>query len=241
MAARKILYIDIETAPLRGFSWGIWEQDIIEVDQDWFMLSFSAQINDGPIKVYALPDYRGYKSNKTKDLWLCHDLYKLIDEADVVVGHNSDKFDLRKANARFIYWGFQPPAPYKTVDTLKVARKYFKFDSNRLDDLARYLGVGRKLPTHGKQTWLGCMDGDMKAWAEMKKYNKQDVKLLHDIYDKLKNWTTNHPIMGDHEACPVCGSFESQSRGYNMTKAGKKPRIMCLVCGTWRQGKLMKT
>ena len=41
-----------------------------------------------------------------------------------------------------------PPSPYKTIDTLKIARKYFGFNSSKLDDLGRVLGAGEKV-RHG--------------------------------------------------------------------------------------------
>ena len=71
----------------------------------------------------------------------------MFDEADVVIAHNGDKFDMRKANARFGH--YEPPMPVQQVDTLKVARKYFKFESNKLGDLGEHLGLGNKEVTGG--------------------------------------------------------------------------------------------
>lgn len=241
MAEPKIAYLDIETAPLRGYTWGIWEQDVIEVEQDWFMLSFAVQWNDGPVKVYALPDYKGYGKEKTNDERLVSELWKVFDRADIIVAHNGDKFDIKKANARFIVHGFNPPSPYKTIDTLKIARKHFKFDSNRLDDLARYLDVGRKLPTSGKSTWLGCMSGEKKAWDLMKKYNKQDIVLLKGVHDRLHRWATIYPNMavykGGDGKCPHCTSTELIKRGFGYSKTGRYQRYQCLSCGSWSSGK----
>ena len=237
MADTKIAYIDIETAPLMGYAWGIWEQNIMEVKQDWFMLSFAVKVNDGPVKVYALPDFQGYSKDKTNDKMLVKKLWDVLENADIVVAHNGDKFDLRKANARFIVHGFKPPAPYKSIDTLKIARKHFKFDSNRLDDLSRYLGVGRKLATTGKQLWLGCMAGNKKDWDLMKRYNKQDVVLLYDTYLALRPWATTHPNMavyvGEDGKCPRCLSDKLQKRGYGFTAMGKHQRFQCQSCGYW--------
>lgn len=237
--AAKILFLDIETTPLRGYTWGMWEENVIEVDQDWFILSFSAQWDNGPIKVYALPDYKGYTKNKSKDLYLIEELYKLLNEADIVVAHNGDRFDIKKINARFAYWGFIPPSPYKTVDTLKIARRYFAFSSNKLDDIARYLGIGRKLPTEGKHTWLGCMNGDPKSWATMKKYNKHDVWLLKQVYESIQGYATNHPRVGRTDRCPNCDG-NLQARGFNITRTGRKQRYQCIICGAWTQGQLIK-
>ena len=213
----------------------------MEVEQDWFMLSFAVQLNDGPIKVYALPDYKGYSKDKTNDKALVQELWKIFDDADIIVGHNGDKFDIKKANARFLVHGMKPPAPYKTIDTLKIARKHFKFDSNRLDDLARYLGVGRKLATQGKNTWLECMAGNKQAWALMKKYNKQDIVLLHKVHDAVHPWATTYPNMAVYveadEACPHCMESKLQRRGVGYTKTGIHQRYQCTNCFAWSRGK----
>lgn len=237
----KIAYIDIETAPLKGYAWGIWEQNIMEVEQDWYMLSFSVQINDGPIKVFALPDYKGYGKDKANDKQLVQDLWEIFDDSDIIVAHNGDKFDIRKANARFLVHGMRPPAPFKSIDTLKIARKHFKFDSNRLDDLARYLGVGRKLATTGKALWLGCMNGEAASWTLMKRYNKQDVVLLRKVHDALRPWATNYPNMavyvGEDLICPRCTSQHLQKRGFGYTVTGKHQRYQCQDCGHFSRGK----
>ena len=151
--------------------------------------------------------------------------------------HNCDAFDVKKANARFIFHGLEPPSPYKTIDTLKLARKYFKFDSNRLDNLGQYLKLGRKLPHTGKHLWLGCMDGDLKSWDLMKRYNKQDVVLLEKVYLKLRGWNQSSPnlnmIFGGIFNCPNCGSDQIIKKGYQYTRISAYQRWKCLNCGAW--------
>lgn len=239
----KILLFDIETAPSLGFVWGKWEQDVLEFKQDWYILSFAAKwFGEKKTTVYALPDYRGYRKNLEDDSLLVKDLWKLFDEADIIVAHNGDGFDIRKANARFIQHCLGVPSPYKTVDTLKLAKKYFKFDSNKLNDLAQYLGLGRKLDIGSFNTWMGCMTGDKKAWKKMVVYNKHDVELLDDVYRRLRPWTTNHPniniLDGKTKSCPICGSSNVQKRGYSITKVNKYQRIQCQGCGGWSKLRL---
>ena len=183
-----------------------------------------------------MPDYRGYSAHKEDDEKLVRDLWKVLDEADIVIAHNGDKFDVRKSNARFVFHGLKPPSPYKTVDTLKIARKHFSFNSNRLDDLGHYLGVGRKLPTTGKDLWLRCIRGDEDAWSRMIKYNAHDVALLERVYLQLRPWATSHPDLGSYSkklVCPTCHSRNLQHRGYNVTKTGRRQRLQCMDCGAW--------
>ncbi len=232
-----IAYIDIETSPSLGWVWGVWEQNVLEIEQDWYLLSFAVKINDGKTKVYALPDYKGYKRDRRNDKALVRELWNVLDSADIIIAHNGDRFDLRKANARFIAHGLTPPAPYKSVDTLKIARKHFMFDSNRLDNLARYLNIGRKLETGGKDTWLGCMRGDKHAWEVMKEYNAHDVELLYEVHKQFVPWATTYPNMavyvGRDGVCPHCGKDKLQKRGASVTKTGYRQRYQCTSCGAW--------
>ena len=120
---------------------------------------------------------------------------------------------------------------------MKIARRYFKFDSNRLDDLGEILDLGRKLHTGGFKTWKGCMSGDTKAWKNMVKYNKQDVVLLEKFYLALRTWMTNHPkinILDEKiDACPSCGSYDIHKRGFTFTATNKYQRTQCKSCGKW--------
>lgn len=236
----KILFLDIETAPNLGYTWGKWEQNVIEFKEDWHLLSFSVKwLGDKNAVVYGLPDFAGYTKDRRNDKKLCQKMWEYFDEAEVIVAHNGNSFDIKKANARFIIHGFKPPTPYKTIDTKLVAKRYFKFDSNSLNDLARQLGLGAKLKTGGFDLWLECMAGVRSSWKKMCDYNKQDVVLLEKVYLKLRDWMTNHPnhnlMHGTVNHCPTCGTSNVQRRGFSLSLVGKKQRFQC-VNGHWSTG-----
>lgn len=247
MPEPKILAFDIETSLSKGFFFDLWKEgNIVEIESSWYMLSFAYKwLDEKKVHVLTLPDFPGYAKAPRCDKKLITELHKLLCEADVVIAHNGDRFDIRKANARFIANGLKPPRPFKTVDTLKIARKYFKFDSNRLDALGAYLGLGRKQPTTGKDLWLGCQERDDKhCWAQMAAYNKQDVVLLEKVYNHLKAWHTTHPNLNHFTrayACPVCQSDELRLDGYAFSGTGKRQRMACKDCGhRFVSGKLIK-
>lgn len=244
MAEAKVLFLDTENAPNLGYVWGMWEQNVIDVKSHWYFLSFAYKWQGSKsIQCHALPDFPAFQKNKECDKALVKKLWEVLDGADVVIAHNGDRFDLRKANARFAVHGLKPPSPYKTVDTLKVARRFFQFDSNKLDNLGQYLGVGRKIPHTGKHLWFGCMQGDPKSWATMRRYNCQDVSLAERVYLRLRPFMTTHPnlsYISRLDACPTCQSHRLQSRGFNFNKSGKRPRLQCLDCGSWSAGNLIK-
>ena len=147
----KILYYDIETAPNLSYVWGQYEQNVIAHVSEWHMLCVSYKWEGQKrAQVCALDDFPDeFKKDPENDVHVAKKLFDLFDEADIVIAHNGDRFDRRKANARFVYHNFGPPSPYKTVDTLKIARKEFMFNSNKLNHLGQHLGPGEKVSTDG--------------------------------------------------------------------------------------------
>lgn len=234
----RILFFDLETRPLLCYTWGTFQQDVIKVVNDWGIISISYKfLGDKTTKVLALPDFPLYKKEPDNDCELVKKLHELFDEADVVIGHNGDRFDIRKTNARFIQHGLTPPSPYKTIDTLKIARKYFNFTSNRLGELGEYLGLGKKEETGGFKLWEQCMSGDMKAWSLMKKYNRRDVELLEQVYLKFRPWIKNVRLSVFEEGtCPSCMSKKVQRRGYDSSNSLWYQRYRCNECGAWFRG-----
>jgi hypothetical protein len=244
LSAPKLLFVDIETAPILAAVWQLYDTNAVYVERDTFILSVAARWGDQKrTKTYALPDYPGYKRDKFSDKSLCKDLFDMLDKADVVIAHNGDAFDIKKINSRLIVNGFRPPSPYKTIDTLKIARKAFKFDSNKLDNIGRYLNRGRKLTHTGADLWRRCVAGDPKAWAKMRRYNARDVDLLVDVYEEIKAWAPNHPdlrLYDGRPGCPVCLSVNTRRRGFNIALKRKTERLQCLDCQHWFTGAVIK-
>lgn len=245
MSAR-IAFFDIETAPSLGYFFDKWkENNIVATECDWYIISFAVKWNGSKkVHTYALPDYPLYKKDKENDRELVKDLHAIFSEADILVAHNGDKFDIKKANTRFLSHGMRPPKTYKSIDTLKIARQKFRFDSNRLDDLGKSLGVGRKLPNTGFHLWRACMRGDLKAWRIMRRYNARDVELLERVYLKLRPWATNHPNLnlyhGRPTKCPTCQSESIKSKGLAYAKAVVRRRYVCGPCGAQWTGEIVK-
>lgn len=235
MKKGRTLFLDLEVSPILAWTYALYDTNVVAVEEDWFVLAFSAK-QDGVSKTYALPDYPRYKRNKKDDKDLVKDLWHVLDEADIVCAHNAP-FDIKKSNTRFIYHGFPEPSHYQVVDTLKEARKHFKFTSNKLDDLARYLGLQGKTDHHS-HLWRDCIAGDKKAWERMKAYNKDDVEILEQVYEKLLPWMTSHPNMNlfDGDGCPACGSSDYIKKGHRRTITAIYQGFQCRACGKKFQG-----
>ena len=241
MAKARILYYDLETAPNLAAVWGKYEQNVIWFEDEWYVMSFAYKWEgERKTHVVALPDFPLYEEDSDNDLEVVKALHDLFAEADIVIAHNGDRFDLRVINARFVFHGLTPPPPFQTIDTLKVARRYFRFNSNKLDDLGDYLGLGRKRQTGGYRLWRDCMAGDKVAWNKMKLYNKQDVRLLERVYKKLRPWMKGHPRVtpdATGRSCPKCGGW-LQRRGYQRSKTMIYHRFQCQSCGGWSRERL---
>ncbi len=226
--------MDIETSPNLGYTWSKWETNVLSFERETYLLCYAYKwYGETKTKVVSLPDFPTYKKNKADDKSLVKSLWDLFEEADIIIAHNGDKFDIKYSNGRFLYHGFTPPTTYKTVDTLKVARGKFKLNSNSLNDLGKFLNVGKKVETGGFELWLGCMEGNEESWKKMCKYNKQDVELLEQVYIKLLPWVRNHPNLVLHEdtpACTHCESLKVWKIGFD--KFSTRQRWRCMGCGT---------
>jgi len=239
MAEAKILLIDIETSPIRAYTWGpMWETNLIEVIEQSTILSYSSKWFGGKIITQGWPDYKGYKAGVKDDTAIVKDIWNLLDEADIVIAHNGKAFDVKTINARFLVHGLKPTSPYKIIDTKTEIKKYFRLPSNSLDNICDYFGLGRKLEHEGFGLWKKCEAGDQASWKRMMRYNKHDTVLLNSLYELIRPWMRNHPsvaaLIEKPDQCPNCGSKKCQARGWSRTKTRKYRRFQC-ECGAWYQ------
>lgn len=243
----RILYWDLENSPILMWAWDAYETSALKVEIDPRIISVAWQWEgEKTVHAMSLPDVEGYKPDRfnINDRPLVEKIWDLLNECDVAIAQNGNKFDVRMINARFLYYHMKPPKPYQTVDTLLVARRYFKMPMHKLDEMLRYLDMPRKIQTGGKDLWFDCMDGKKEAWKKMVEYNKNDVKILADIYKRMRGWQKNHPILSvitrKIGECPVCLSVKIHRHGQREYKTGWKPRFECMDCGKWWAGELQR-
>jgi uncharacterized protein YprB with RNaseH-like and TPR domain len=235
---RKRLYFDIETSPNIGFFWTA-----------GFKLNIST---DSIIKERAIicicykweEDKQTHSLNwdaKQSDKKMLQDFIKVANEADELVGHNGDKFDLAWIRTRCLFHRIEMFPNYTTIDTLKVARSKFKFNSNKLNYIAQYLGIGEKIHTE-YDLWKDIvLNKDKVAMDKMIKYCKQDVILLEKVHKALNNHIeakTHYGVrFGQYKGtCPECGSDDLMNNGVRITATGvKKIRYQCRTCNKFHQ------
>lgn len=187
--------------------------------------------------VSVLDDPTRYAKTPHDDYHVLKTLHDVLSKADIIVAHNGDAYDIKFTEGRMLKHGFSPLPPIRSIDTLKTAKKRFLFNSNRLDYLGQFLGLGRKKDTP-KGLWLKVLKAGPDApdaIRTMLAYNKQDVRLLEGVFNKLR------PYMDDHinghlfggKGCPRCGSTHIHMRGFQRSITRAYQRFQCLDCGGW--------
>ncbi len=234
----RILLLDIETAPHRVYAWGLWGQDIYldQIEAPGYTLCWAAKWLGRREMQFASVHRDGRKAMLKR-------IYRLIEEADIVVHYNGTKFDMPTLNKEFVIEGWPPPSSYKQIDLLLTARRQFRLASNKLDWVARSLGLGRKMKHKGMELWRGCMAGDPASWRIMERYNKRDVGVLEKVYLALRSWVVNHPNVAlytgeKRPACTNCGSLRVIRRGYYYAKSRRYRRFSCKDCGANMRARL---
>ena len=164
------------------------------------------------------------------------------DEADVVVGHNLQAFDSKHLKAAWALRGWTPPKPWKTVDTLKVARSEYAFESNTLDSLCKRLGVKAKTDKYDPKVAWAAVGGDEKAQRKLQRYNEGDIRATEALYDRLRPWIKNHPHLsmftGQEWGCPNCGekNLSTHGTGEAYTNVQRYRSYVCPRCGAHVRG-----
>lgn len=236
----KILLLDIECAPTCAYVWGRWDNNVSQkqVVHEGYLLTYSAKWLGEPTIV----------SNRIveaqDDEILVRELADLMEQADLIVAHNAQKFDIPLIKTRMVALGMTPPAPSKIVDTLKIAKAEFRFPSNSLDSIAAYLGLQRKASHSGFELWTRCMAMDDEAFDEMLEYNIQDVVVLEEVYMRLRHWSKTHPNVALYEPagkmrCVCCGSEKLSliDKKY-YTTVSEFPIYKCTDCGKFNRSRV---
>jgi DNA polymerase elongation subunit (family B) len=185
------------------------------------------------VSVYAVKitdDKKQFKKDFRNDKIVAIKLHALMEEADVIVAHNGDNFDIKHANTLFRKHNLGPIPKRKSIDTLKVARKYFAFPGNSLDSLSKRFGsIGK----NQKPNWHKMTDGDAKEIDIAATYCKNDVRELEVIFNELKPYIESFPTLtkkGRPEQCDCCGSKRIQSRGKTFANNKLMERFKCMEC-----------
>ena len=244
----KMLTFDIERRPGVYLSWDnrpnflSRERQLIPSST----ISWAAKWYDQPDTMFASighkpsmfkqpGDVPGYRSMLKK-------LRDLLDEADIVIGYNSARFDEAKVRGEFFAMGIPEPSPFRTLDLYRTTRR-MGWDYNSLAETAARCGLAGKTSHQGFTLWTDCLNGDPEAWALMEEYNRRDVELTEEVADVLRPYIKDHPNLGLWAkppvpgapifVCPKCASEDLRlvPGGHADTALTKYPTYKCGNCG----------
>ena len=248
MTGPKIGLIDIETAPLEGSVWGLFDQNVglSQIVQEWSILSYCYKPLGGSRKTIEYAD-NSHRADPRDDTDLLGDLWSIMHDNDILIAQNGKRFDMRKIRARLVLNGYAPHRPVKVEDTMLMARQVAAFTSNKLEWLSTYLSTVPKSKHKdfpGFELWAECLKGNPKAWAAMRKYNIPDVLSMEQVYMRLRPWVRGHTNVAvynttdDTMACPVCGSNHMQEdERHAFTNVGEYLQYQCGDCGAWSRSR----
>jgi uncharacterized protein YprB with RNaseH-like and TPR domain len=228
------LFFDIETSPNIGLFWNpghkisisheniIRERAIICIAWKW----------EGQKAIHCLT-----WNTRQNDKAMLKEFVGVMHKATEIVAHNGDRFDTPWIRTRCLYHGIPMSPDFVSIDTLKAARAKFRFNSNRLDYVARFLAGDQKRPT-GFGLWKRVLlDKDPTALRKMVGYCKHDVKLLEEVYQKLAPYLpakTHRAAYVSLSACPECGSQKTCISRHRTTASGyRQVQYNCRDCGKY--------
>lgn len=235
----RILLLDIETAPAKVFTWSIWDVNIglNQIIEDKYVLMWAAkwlgkkEIFSDSVCNHTTPE----KYSTVGEKKIAQSVWKLLDEADIVITHNGNSFDIKELNSVFLKHHLPPVSSFKSIDTKLESKKNFRFLSVKMEFLLKKLDIGAKLDNGGFELWKGCMRGETKAWLKMIRYCKGDVTGLERLYKEFRPFIKSHPNLalysGQGNCCPNCAKDTLQKKGFAYTVGGKYQRLVCTNCG----------
>jgi DNA polymerase elongation subunit (family B) len=233
----KILILDIETCVLEAYVFGIRDQYIgtNQIKEDNSVLSWAAKWLDDEEIFYEEVDH----SSPRNDERIINSIFLLLNKADAVICHNV-AFDIKVLQGRFLKYGLKVVRPFVKICTLQIARKNFKLTSNKLEYLARFLGVIEKLD-HGKypgmELFKQCSIGNPDAFKELRDYNIRDIVTLEAIYLKLRRYDNSirYSVFEQENICS-CGSTDMRKIDPVATKTNVFETYQCVDCGRCFRG-----
>ena len=232
----KRLFFDIETSPNIGLFWTAGYKQNISHDniiKERAIICICYKWADDD-KIYSLTWDKNQNDKKMLEQFV-----QIANEADELVGHNGDKYDLAWIKTRCLYHNIPMFPNYVTIDTLKQARSKFKFNSNKLDYIGKFLGLGEKIHTSFNMWKEIVLNNSEQALEEMVTYCKGDVELLEKIYNKMSSYfphKTHFGVLNSEEkySCPECGSNNMAFSKRRLTALGNhRIQLQCKDCGKY--------
>jgi len=235
----KILFWDTEVSRAVVAGYGTkWDFKVVKIIRPQQLMCYAYRwMGDKKARFVGRHDFKTYKE-------FVQSLADLLGSADIAIAHNGLQFDNKMSNTFFLQERIDPPQPFKTIDTCRVARSVFKLPSNSLRDLADFLGLeGKKDITYAdlEDDYMGDSTS-RRTIRLMSDYTRRDVDLLQEIYMIIRPYVKGHPIVTSYsetlDACPICAGDNIRYKGTQINRITRYKRYKCLDCGAPLRGRL---
>ncbi len=248
----KRLFFDIETSPNIGLFWEcgyklniphdniVTERAIICIGWKWS----GERVRIEHWEKIDAPDLAGVQTiDEALRLWgnaieatekkLLERFIPILESADEVVTQNGDRFDIPWIRTRALHHGIPMSPNVVSIDTYKLAKYKFRFNSNRLDYLSQFMNKRRKIKTD-YDLWKDVLLKNCgKALARMVRYCKRDVNILEEVWDEMNPYVQAKSHVG-HGLCPECGGNRVIVNKTRISAAGYKRKCyQCQDCGKY--------
>jgi len=246
----RILFYDLEVAGDIGLFFGRHKINISQeaiVKKGGFILCASwKNLGEKTVDSIHLTKEEVEAGNDSRVVEKLRQLYR---ESDAVICHNSKGYDHKVLQARSAYWDFPALPVVKVLDTLELAKRNLRLPSNKLGSIAAYFNLPLKMDHSGISLWVGVQSGDVNAMTTMVEYCKQDVVVLEEVYNKLKqtgkagsDFNAAMYFEDNTPRCRTCGSDNLEATGRAVvTSSSTYDEYVCLGCGSVHRGKVNKT
>lgn len=244
----NVFILDIETFPMELYAWRLGEQYLgtDNIKRDWSIAAWSVKRLGEPANSLIYRDTRKEKDPRN-DRTILKDLWDVLNEADIVISQNGQAFDEPKIKARMMECNMKPYKPFKHYDTYKEL-KNIGFTSHKLGYLTDKFCAKYKKLSHkrfsGLSLWIGCLQGNLEAWNEMRKYNNYDVLSTEELYLATRGWSKEKatPFFYGNvkRQCKQCGAFRLTLQGKDRTAKKVFHSMQCQACGKYQRGEEIK-
>ena len=230
---RRRLFFDIETTPIPVWVWRLHDKSNAHISHKNIIPGFPYGIISICWKWAGTRRVNGWAwDERQSDKEMLQEFIPILDEADEIVFHNGNRFDIPWVRGRAIFHRLPMRPNYVTNDTLTKSRAKFWFPSHRLDYEGNHLLNDEKLPTNMK-LWTAIVEDQCSAsLAKMVRYCKQDVRLLEGVFDVMAPYI--EPVFSVAKRicdCPECGSARTVVRKEYRTAAGHdRVHFVCQDC-----------
>jgi DNA polymerase elongation subunit (family B) len=226
----KRLFLDIEVSPNVGFFWSPGHKISLSYDniiEERAIICICWQWEGG--KVHSLT-----WDKRKSDRKMLLSFVKEMNQADEMIGHNLDKFDLAWIRTRCFFHSIPISPKFVTVDTLKECRRLFRFNSNRLDYVSKFSGNEGKIHTDFGMWKAITLKNDKTALDKMVKYCKGDVSELRKVFNEIRNYLpAKSHVSGVRVDCPECGGKTKVMQTRVLVSGTVRKQRVCKNCGKY--------